>query len=469
MTSSVASDRTPRLSSPPRLGAFSAPNLLKRFFLICSGATREILYAPSCLTELNKYAMLGTILCFTAVFAALSGGYAAYTAFRDPAVATALGVLWGLFIFTLDRLIVSGIRKQHHEPSDPWSVWLGKSLRDLIQAFPRMLLAVLLSLVIATPLELKLFEREIQWSMAQDLQARAIEAEQLAAEEFAEIEDLRTRNQKLLQVLQAKEARRDTLRDQAFAEAEGLGGTRLRGQGPVYAERRAEFEDYQQELGAFRRQVNTEIAANTAQITRLEAQKQQRLAVVKTVAENAHGLLARLHALHHLARDRENPALGWAILLIFFIFLTVETAPVLTKVISRYGPYDKVLERIETEVLLQEGQQLRNAQERITAAAQSWRTLESVMRRVELQQLQVVLQNMTHDPQLIQAQAALTAQITAQLLDKLSQDLAILGGLAPHAPDPAGVRASQSIKAAVERHVAQVFAHARHVKRRTEA
>jgi hypothetical protein len=436
---------------------------------MCSGATREILYAPSCLTEVNKYAMLGAILCFTAVFAALSGGYAAYTAFRDPTVATALGLLWGLFIFTLDRLIISGIRKQHHEPSDPWSVWLSKSLRDLLQAFPRLLLAVLLSLVIATPLELKLFEREIQWSMAQDFQARAIEAEQLAAEEFPDIEDLRTRNQQLLQVLQTKEKRRDTLRDQALAEAEGLGGTRLRGKGPVYAARRAEFESYQQELEAFRQQVTTEMATNTAQMTRLEVQKQQRLAVVKTVAEQAHGLLARLHALHHLARDRDNPALGWTILLIFFIFLTVETAPVLTKVIARYGPYDTVLERIETEVLLQEGQQLRSAQERITAAAQSWRTLESVMRRVELQQLQVVLQNMTHDPQLRQAQAALTAQITAQFLEKLSQDLATLGGLTPQAPDPAGGRASPSMKATVERHVAQVLAQARHVKRRTEA
>ena len=197
MTSRVASDRTLRLSVPPRPVAFSSPNLLKRFFLMCSGATREILYAPSCLTEWNKYAMLGAIICFTAGFAALSGGYAAYTAFRDPAVATALGVLWGLFIFTLDRLIVSGIRKQPHEPSDPWSVVVGKSLRGLIQAFPRLVLAVFLAIVIATPLELKLFEREIQWSMAHDTQRRALEAEQWAKEEFPDIETLRARNNEL--------------------------------------------------------------------------------------------------------------------------------------------------------------------------------------------------------------------------------------------------------------------------------
>lgn len=469
MTSSVASERAPRLSSPPRPVAFSSPNFLKRFFLMCSGATPEILATPSCITELNKYAMLGAILFFTAGFAALSGGYAAYTAFRETAVATALGVLWGLFIFTLDRLIVSGIRKQQHEPDDTWSMWFGKSLRGIRQAFPRIVLAVLLAIVIATPLELKLFEREIQWYIARDTQNRAIEAEQLAQQEFPEIENLRARNQELLQLLQAKEARRDTLRDQAFAEAEGLSGTRMRGKGPVYAERRAEFESYQTELGEFRRHIHAQIAANNTMITNMEAQKQQHLVVVKTAAQNAHGLLARLNALHHLARDRENLALGWAILGIFFVFLAVETAPVLTKVMSGYGPYDTLLARIETEVFLQESQQLHSAQERITSAAQYRNHMESAMRSVELQQMNAVMQNLAHDPQLRQAQAALTAQMSAQLLEKLSQDMATIVGLSPHAPEPSGVHAYQSTKAAFDRHVARVFAHARNVNRRTEA
>jgi hypothetical protein len=94
--------------------------------------------------------------------------------------------------------------------------------------------------------------------------------------------------------------------------------------------------------------------------------------------------------------------------------------------------------------------------------------MENAMRSVELQQLHVVMQHMANDPQLRQAQAALTAQMTAQVMDKLSQDLTTIGGLAPHAPEPSGVRAYQSTKAAFDRHVAQVFAHARNVKRRTE-
>jgi hypothetical protein len=57
MPSSMAFDRTLYPVSPPRPGAVSAPYLLQRFFLRCSGATWELLAAPSCLTEVNKYAI----------------------------------------------------------------------------------------------------------------------------------------------------------------------------------------------------------------------------------------------------------------------------------------------------------------------------------------------------------------------------------------------------------------------------
>src|SRR4029434_4506295 len=115
MTSSGASDRTPPPSALSRPVAGSAPNLLKRFFVMCSGGTPELVHGASCLTDVHTYALWGALICFTAGFAALSGGYAAYTAFRDTAVTTALGVLWGLVIFTLDRLVVSGLRKQQHD------------------------------------------------------------------------------------------------------------------------------------------------------------------------------------------------------------------------------------------------------------------------------------------------------------------------------------------------------------------
>ena len=53
-------------------------------------------------------------------------------------------------IFNLDRYIVSSMRKE------------GKTAKELLIATPRILLAILISVVIAKPLELKIFEKEIE-------------------------------------------------------------------------------------------------------------------------------------------------------------------------------------------------------------------------------------------------------------------------------------------------------------------
>src|SRR2546430_17519318 len=87
-------------------------NSIRRFFLVCSGATVDILLRPECKTELARYAMMGAFVALTASFAALSGGFALYTGFKKVLLAIPVGILWGAFIFTLDRFIVSSIRKK---------------------------------------------------------------------------------------------------------------------------------------------------------------------------------------------------------------------------------------------------------------------------------------------------------------------------------------------------------------------
>ena len=87
-------------------------NPVKEFFLFCSGASRTILGMNGCEVEHGKYAGIGATIFFTATLAALSGGYAMFTAFRQEKLAIIFGLLWGLIIFNLDRFIVSSIKKQ---------------------------------------------------------------------------------------------------------------------------------------------------------------------------------------------------------------------------------------------------------------------------------------------------------------------------------------------------------------------
>ena len=117
------------------------------FFWICSGADTTLL--QKCPTESSKYAGIGATIFFTGLFAALAAGYALFTVFDNVWAAIAFGLLWGLMIFNLDRYIVSSMRKE------------GRTKSEWLMASPRLILALIISIVIAKPLELKIFEKEI--------------------------------------------------------------------------------------------------------------------------------------------------------------------------------------------------------------------------------------------------------------------------------------------------------------------
>jgi hypothetical protein len=123
-----------------------------RFFWFCSGAHVPTLKKYP--IEHNKYVGIGATIFFTALFASLSGGYAMYFVFSGNSFAVLFavlfGLLWGTAIFNMDRYIVSSINKQ------------GSTNQQILQASPRILLAIMIGVVISRPLELKIFDKEIR-------------------------------------------------------------------------------------------------------------------------------------------------------------------------------------------------------------------------------------------------------------------------------------------------------------------
>src|ERR1700712_4823146 len=123
-----------------------------RFFWFCSGAHVGTLKKYP--IEHNKYIGIGATIFFTALFASLSGGYAMYFVFNGDAFAVGFailfGLIWGLAIFNMDRYIVSSINKE------------GSTNSQILQASPRILLAIMIGIVISRPVELKIFDKEIR-------------------------------------------------------------------------------------------------------------------------------------------------------------------------------------------------------------------------------------------------------------------------------------------------------------------
>src|SRR5215212_6014544 len=137
-------------------GSKKKPASNENFLWWCAGAHQNLLKQfPS---EQTKYAGLGGVLLATFVLAALSSGYAIYSVFNNWIWAFVFALIWGLIIFNFDRFLVSTMRKY------------GVSRRkQILMAIPRLVLALLIGVTIARPLELKIFEKEIAVKMHENL------------------------------------------------------------------------------------------------------------------------------------------------------------------------------------------------------------------------------------------------------------------------------------------------------------
>lgn len=304
--------------------------MLKQFFIICSGSDTDILEQCS-KGEQNKYAGIGATVFFTAVMAFLAASYALYTVFDNLYVAIFFGLIWGLLIFNLDRYIVSTIKKTGH------------IIDELIQVSPRIVLAVIIAIVISKPLELKIFEKEINQVLLEEKNAMTLENKTSIAEQFTPtVEALQNEISNLQNGIATKEAVVNALYDVYISEAEGTAGTKLLGKGPVYKEKRDKHDSGLAELQQLKTENKAKINDLEAQIEQLKGDYEAQIASTQPIINNFDGLMARINALGKLP---------WLpSFFIFLLFLAIETSPILAKLLSPKGAYDFKLEDQETAI-----------------------------------------------------------------------------------------------------------------------
>jgi len=304
--------------------------MLKRFFIICSGADSTIL--ENCSSgEQNKYAGIGATVFFTATMAFIAAGYALYTVFDNLFTAIFFGLIWGLLIFNLDRYIVSTMKKT------------GSATDEFIQASPRIILAVIIAIVIAKPLELKIFEKEINQVLLEEKNAMTLTNKAQLAKQFTpEIEALNTQINSLQNEITSKENEVNSLYNTYISEAEGTAGTKLLGKGPVYEEKRDKHDAALTGLQTLKTENKAKILAAETQIAKLKGDYNTQVINTQPIINNFDGLMARINALNKLP---------WLpSFFIFLLFLAIETAPIFAKLISLKGVYDFKLEDEEDTV-----------------------------------------------------------------------------------------------------------------------
>lgn len=337
-----------------------------RFLIICSGAEPSIMDDPRCLTERSKYAAIGATVLSTAVLASLSGGYAIYKTFDRALIAIGFGFIWGLIIFNLDRYIVSSIQRQRINPDVSRKERVRIRLSEFGRALPRFALAILISLVITRPIELKLFQREINAYVDDEKSKKTVEMQAQKRLEFPQIDQLNTANTNLRTEVTNKEGVCNDLYELAMSEATGKSEARTSGRigkGPLFKERWQNFENCRTDLVQLRSLNNQRIAENDTQIKGFEAQRDAAIAANKATIDAMDGLLMRLKAHSYLTG--ENESLTLASMLIVALFILLETAPMVVKLLSKRGPYEDICEARDYQVYMTERRKMQDTDDEV--------------------------------------------------------------------------------------------------------
>ena len=302
--------------------------MLKQFFIVCSGADKNILEGCS-EGEQTKYVGIGATVFFTAVMAFIASAYALFTVFDSVYPALFFGLVWSLLIFNLDRFIVSTIRKRDKFGS------------EFLQATPRIILAIIIAIVISKPLEIKIFEKEINTVLLKEKNAMALENKKEVTNYFkSDLDKNKSEINRLKFEINTKEKEVNTYYETYIAEAEGTAGTKKLGKGPVFKEKFAKHDMAKKEFDTLQKNNLAKIAILDKTALTLQTDLDKKVTETQPIIEGFDGLMARINALDKLP---------WLpSFFIMLLFLAIETSPIIAKLLSPKGEYDFKLEDLET-------------------------------------------------------------------------------------------------------------------------
>jgi hypothetical protein len=411
-------------------------------FLWSSGADLRILEQVP--IEKNKFLGIGGTIIFTAMMASFAGGYAFYTAFKSIWLSVVFGAFWGALIFNLDRFIVATFGSGDGKKTI--------SKQELFEASPRLLMAILLGFVISTPLELKIFEKEIQVKIGQlkisekegliatdttfkstlnkkrqeltelnsKLSNLTIQKSTLISNSVKFLEERKKelegeRNKKNADVQWARNDVEKTINaidkersktSPSESEINRLNQRKRNFQSILQKEINArqdvetkiiEFENNTQKARMEESiRINNEIANLTtqrnnanAQLLEMENTNTKKTASYEEITKEYDGFAAHLEAMDLLLDEKKNLlVVKW---LITLLFIFIEIAPILFKMMTERGPYDDIADRIKYELKVRQMELQSNLNQEINISVRTFNEKQEQRLSTELESNKEIL------------------------------------------------------------------------------
>jgi hypothetical protein len=269
------------------------------------------------------------------VLASISAGYAVYSVFGNWLWTVSFAIIWGLIIFNFDRFLVSTMRK--YGISKRKQLWM---------AVPRLALALLIGFTIARPLELKIFEKEINVKMTENLHKKIQNNDSLLAlENNALINVATAERQRLTDRKVAIENELNNLQTAYVQEADGTGGSQQRGIDRLTHLKKDAYDQAKNQFASEQSLLDKNIASQDNILENAKAGMEQKRKDYEASATANMGFLERNKALSDLSS--EESSVFWSCLLVSLLIILIEIGPVLSKLIMPIGPYDIALAKEE--------------------------------------------------------------------------------------------------------------------------
>lgn len=364
-------------------------NWSRKLIYFSAGADTTVLGTCSP-REKVKYNAIGSMVLLTGIMASISGGYALWTVFEDYWLSIPLALLWGTIVYNIDRLLVISL---DHAPTDEAL----PTNRRYIPLAGRMGLAIIIGVIIARPLELRLFHQEI---IAQIVAEKApevqslreqIEARRTMIQETYEkrlgvdpaSQELATRTLEVAQLTDALLGCSKQLgewQEESTRELAGRGLTAIEGDGRVYRRLKSQILEKKSDCAGLESRLDDAQAALTVAKPHAEAAvaaiEGERITQLRSLEHDAKGQMDSLDRSHpdssflakHRALSRlssEDPTVLAATILIALLFILVEIAPLGAKVLFQQGEYQQ-------KIVMSEGH-----------AAAAWRNASAQKLRAE--------------------------------------------------------------------------------------
>ena len=341
-------------------------NWITRMLWKAAGADQYILNKAT-YSDHVKYATLGGIVCSTGFMAAMAGGYAFYVIFSPkvsaisssvdgtlnsttdiPTVLMSIifAIIWGLIIFNIDRFIVASTGKGDGTEAITWGEFTG--------AIPRIIMGIIIAITISKPVELRMFETEINVKLYQKQQELYLETKKIAENQIQpEIDRVDAEIRELKSEIQTAKEEFVIAENIYLCEMDGSCGSNTRGDGPQTAAKKVRADNLKEDWEDLKLKNGDKIKILESQIVTFQNDKLKRFEKAEASANSLNGLLERINIAHEIAGF-------WVTLFITLLFMAIELTPIFFKMMLIKSPYDFMNDNIKALIKAERGIEIKH-------------------------------------------------------------------------------------------------------------